>query len=287
MVFVMVFDGKLVLFHSKDGFALDGFLKKNKNNNKKIVIFVHGMGGENYRFPFCHELLKTFNNSKYDFFLMHNRGQQLAGKIYGKKKKKLAGTAYEKFEECVYDIEGAIKELEKMDYKKFVLAGHSTGCQKVTYYQSKKKDRRVEGIVLLSPCDDHNLKKIKKNYEKNLRIAKKMVREGNGNKLLPKEISNFSARRYLSFADPKNVEAKLFNYNGRMFHFSKIKEPFFVLFGENDIFAEKKAEDCFEKMRKISKSKKLETCIVPKADHCYFGKEKIVAKKIKEYLEKN
>jgi alpha-beta hydrolase superfamily lysophospholipase len=274
----------LIKFKTKDGLMLDGFISKSRPKNKKLIIHLHGMTGDFFRGFFLPTWIRKLNGTKYDLFSINTRGYGLITKFYCGKEKKLIGTAHEKIEETIYDIDAAIKTGKKLGYKEFILAGHSTGCQKVTYYQSKKKNKKVKALLLLSPCDDYNLEKVRIDYQKALHIAKKMVANGKGNDILPKEISNYSAKSYLSFADPKNVEAQLFNYSGKLKHFSNIKVPILALFGGKDAFADKNAKEMLEVLRKKTKSKLFVTSIIPNAIHVYSGKEKEVAKVIADFL---
>ncbi|MDD3083505.1 MAG: alpha/beta fold hydrolase [Candidatus ainarchaeum sp.] len=273
--------GKLIQFNSKE-LNLHGFLSY--SNNKKIIIHVHGMGGDFFRFPLTWELAKQSKKMGYDLFLINTRGYGLISKIWGKKKKTL-GTAHEKFEDCLIDIDSAIKNVLKLGYKEIILSGHSTGCQKITFYQSKKQNKKVKGLILLSPADDFNLEKKRINSKKHLKIAKKMLKNGKGNEIMPKKISNYNAKRFLSFADPKNIEAQLFNYEGKLILFSKIKCPIIAIFGEKDYFAKQKAEECLNILKSKTNSKYFETKIIPKAEHNYKGQEKITVKKIIKFLK--
>ncbi len=275
----------LVKFKTKDGLLLDGFVSKSKPNNKKIIIHIHGMTGDFFRGGFIFQLSRQLKGTPFDLFSINTRGYGLITKFYCGKKRKRIGTAREKIIESIYDIDGAIKEATKMGYKEFVLSGHSTGCQKVALYQSKKQSKKVKALLLLSPCDDYNLEKIKPTYKKSLGIAKKMVSTGKGNDILPSWISNYSAKRYLSFADPKNLEAQLFNYNGKLKHFSNVKQPILALFGGKDYFADKNGKESLATLRKKTKSVLMETIIISGAIHIYTGKEKEVSKAITTFLK--
>jgi len=278
-------NGFLVTFNSTDGLTLNGFLKKSNKNNKKLLIHVHGMGGNFYGGKLTQTILKELENTKYDVLSINTRGQGIINRIYGKNKKKLIGTGLEKLEECIFDIEGAIKFAKKLGYKKFVLSGHSTGCQKITYYQSKKQNNLVESIVLLSPADDHSVTKTRKNFNINLKKAQKLLKNKKGNEKFDIPKNNYSVKRWLSFADKKNIEAQLFNYDGKLYYFSKIKQPILAIFGENDIFANHNAKQSLEILRNKTKSELLITKEVKGADHSYKGKEKQLTNEVKRFLE--
>ena len=52
----------------------------------------------------------------------------------GKLNSKTNGAIYEKFRDCVFDINGWIKFLEKIDYEEIVVLYHSLVCNKIVYY---------------------------------------------------------------------------------------------------------------------------------------------------------
>lgn len=276
--------GEIITFNTKDGLELNGFLKKSSKKNKNLIIHLHGMGGNFYEGKLTQTILKNISK-KYDILTINTRGHGLVNKIYGKKKI-LGGTANEKFVDCVYDIEGAINFAKKNGYKKFIISGHSTGCQKASYFQSKKQNKDVLGVILLSPSSDYELATKQKNYLKYFKLAQKMIKEGKGNYVLQIPKNNYTTRRWLSFSNPKNTEAQLFNYNGKLYHFSKIKVPILVSFGEFDYFGKGfNANKSLEVLRKKTNSKILMTQIIDNTDHCYKNKEKELIKKINTFLE--
>jgi alpha-beta hydrolase superfamily lysophospholipase len=281
-------DVELVYFNSTDGFELVGALNYGKKKSKKLIIHVHGMTGDFCRGNLTRVLSNGISKTKYDFFSINTRGAGIVTKFYGKKQKKVIGTAHEKIEECIYDIDGAIRIGKKMGYTKFVLSGHSTGCQKVAYYQGKKNNRLVESVILLSPCDDYNVTKNEraaKDYQKHLKLAKKMVKTKKGDEIFSIANTTYSVKRWLSFADPKNVEAQVFNYDGRLNYFSKIKKPILITFGSKDYFADHDASESLAILRKKTDSEFLETVIVPNAEHNYMDHEIELVKVIKDFLK--
>ena len=149
--------GELVSFTTKDNIVLHGFLLRSKTKSDKAVINVHGLEGTFYRSSYAKILSKKLSTNGFNYLSIEQRGSYTAVG-FRKKTKKIgyvtAGGGFEIFEDCVYDIEAAVKFLKSMGIKKIFLEGHSTGCQKVAYYQYKKKDSSIKGIILAAPCDD-------------------------------------------------------------------------------------------------------------------------------------
>ena len=80
---------------------------------------------------------KSMETSKPQFVEFTTKdGLTLPGLLYrGKKEeRKRFGMAYEKIKECIEDIDGAISFLKKHGYRKFYLAGASTGANKICVY---------------------------------------------------------------------------------------------------------------------------------------------------------
>ena len=154
-------NGQLTTFLTNDGVRLNGFLMEG-GRTKASAIYIHGMGSNFYTYP-PYALAKYFDLAGFATFTINTRGHEpvtgLTRLKNGKKVRFVGGTDYEIFEDSWRDIEGAIKVLEKRGFRRFILVGHSTGCQKALYYQYKTKDRRVIGLVLLGPADDYNLHK--------------------------------------------------------------------------------------------------------------------------------
>lgn len=280
--------GELVSFETKDRLTLHGFLTKSRSGNKTVIIHIHGMTGDFYRATFYFKLIKALKGSSYDLFSVNTRGFGFITRAWKGKEKIVIGTANEKFEECVIDIEAAMKAMHEIGYTGFILSGHSTGCQKITYYQAKKQNPKVKALLELSPGDDYNLTRIRlgKSFEGAVQKAKKMVKSGKGDKELKVRGVYYSAKRFLSYADPKNAEAQLFNYFGKLKAFSTIKQPILVTFGEKDHFAYKTAKEIFYKLKVKTSSAHLETKMIPKAEHSYMGQEKALTRAIVKFLKK-
>ncbi len=283
----MGIEGTLERFESK-GIWLHGFLV-GKKGNRKAIIFVHGMTGNFYGFPLARELMAQAPNKGFDFFSVNTRGKEVVARFFGKAKKQVIGTALERFEECLFDIDGAVNHLEKKGYNRIFLMGHSTGCQKTAYYQGMKKDRRTSALVLLSPVDDYNACKRKtlgKRFREAVETAEKMKEEGKGEYFMPKWASAYSAERFLSFANPEKPEAKIFNYNGELEAFSKISVPILTVFGSRDRGIVTSLKDYRERLSAKTSSEKFCFKAIEGAGHDFGGKEKQTAGAIFSWLGK-
>ncbi len=284
-----ILKGELINFKTKDGLTLHGFISKSKQNNKKIIIHLHGMTGDFYRHPLVWELAKELKGKEFDVFSINTRGAGIKTKFYrGKKEKVIIGTAFEEFEDCVIDINASIKKASELGYKEIILSGHSTGCQKITYYQSKEKNKKIKALILLGPGDDYGLaKKVtgNKKFNQILKTAKNLLMKKKGDTVIPKYFGDFSAKRFLSYADLKNTEGNLFNYSGDLGHFSKITLPILTIFGSNDTTVPESPKKALQKLREKTKSMLLITVEIKNAEHNFIGNEKKTAKTIINFLK--
>lgn len=285
-----LFGSELVEFQTKDNVILYGLLFRPKRSSA-CIVHVHGMTSTFTNMNALH-LAERARASGISAFLINTRAHDLVSRIKRRKGRKivssLGGTSLERFEDCLFDIEGALAALSRMGYKRFILSGHSTGCQKVLYYQYKKKDRRVKGMVFLGAGDDYNLNKktLGKKFGEKVRMCRRLVRERRGNELNKDMEDFFSAKRFLSVADPKNVEARLFNYDGKLKEFSKITVPVCVLFGSKEEFALKPLKTYFEILKNKNRSRRFTSSIIKGATHTFMNHEDEVADFVLDWVSK-
>ena len=275
-------------FTATDGIKLNGFLSARERRPKACMIFIHGMNGSAFsNIALC---LAKFLPRGIALFSFNNRGHGMVSGfskyVRGKRKRVIGGTSMERFEDCIFDIKGAIDALSRLGYKNFILCGHSTGCQKAAYYQYKTHDGRVKGIVLVAPCDDYNLNitNLGKNYSRIKTACERMIRSGKGNELAPCG-SGFSAQRFESVINPKRAEARMFNYDGDLKEFGAIKTPILAVFGDQEENTIKNVEECLILLEDKTSSVKFSSLLVSGANHSFDGKEMELVNNIKRWTE--
>ena len=85
-------------------------------------------------------MVKTYTNRGYTFLTFNNRGTNFVPELLKKDGYEVIGGCYERFIDCILDINGAIKYVKEKGFTEIVLKGHSYGCNKVVYYYNNKKD---------------------------------------------------------------------------------------------------------------------------------------------------
>ena len=288
---------RIVKLLTPDRFLLDG-LWFGPEKPKRVIVFIHGLTGS-FLSGTGIRLAPLLINSATSLLSFNNRGHDIVAKTkrVDKRKKKgyssqTLGAALEKFSDCVFDIQGAVKFAKTHGAKEIFLMGHSTGSQKSIFYLSKRgKQRQVKGVILLSPMSDY-ADSLRANGQEKINLAEnfatKLVKKGGGNELLPLSVwpDLNSAQRFLSL-NTQNSEEEIFTYvepTKSPHTLRKIKVPTLVVLAEKDEFRDRpmaKIAKWFDKhlRRKIATIK-----IVGGADHGFSEKEKEVAKLINSWL---
>ena len=289
-------------FQTKDGLTLPGLLYRSKKD-KAVVIYLHGNGSssifynETKNHPFAFALAKKNISILY----FNNRGAHIIKKLYvkhGKKeKKKYFGMAYEKIKECIKDIDGAISFLKKQGYRKFYLAGASTGANKICVYNFYKPKNNIEKYILICGGDDTGIYYYmlgKTKFWKLLFRARKKIKTGHGKEII-KEMLPDNFFSYVGFFDIANPDG---DYNIFPFyevlhkvklstkplfrHFKSIKKPTLIVYGNQDEYTWGNVPKIVEILK--SYQPKLFYQIIKGADHGFKNKEKQLAKIITDWL---
>jgi pimeloyl-ACP methyl ester carboxylesterase len=278
---------------TKDNLELHGLLYEPDKPTKKAILHVHGMAGNFYENRFLDNMAKTYTAGGHTFCTFNNRGHDYIADFRktdtNENKFVRIGEVNEKFEECVLDVEAWINFLNSKGYNQIVLQGHSLGTVKVAFYQATKMDSRVNGIVLASPSDMLGLIKGEKDFAEFMETAQKMVLQGKGKELMPKQIWNeypITAETFLNFFS-ENSKTAIFNiFEKKPSVLAKIKVPIFAFLGSQDDVIIKTPEKDFEILKSIAKNcPRFETYVIKGAIHVYFKHEQEVADRILEFCK--
>ncbi|MDE1822715.1 MAG: alpha/beta fold hydrolase [Candidatus Micrarchaeota archaeon] len=285
----MMIEGKLLSFLTSDGVRLNGFLFSG-GSKRACIINVHGMTGNFYGIRQM-LLAQMLGKRGVSFFSINTRGHDAVSNYRiedGRKSTRVrAGTNFERFEDCVFDIKAAIGVAERMGFRKIMLCGHSTGCQKIAYYQYKSKDRRVSSLILLGPADDYSIAKrdLGRNFGRVAALSRKMVSRGRGDELDRRIPSGFSAQRFDSTVNQRRIESRIFNYDGKLREFASIRIPILAIFGSKEEFAAKSVGTYLKILGRRTRSANYRPQIIRGADHSFKGHELELAQRIAEWAK--
>lgn len=257
---------------------------------KRAIIFVHGVGGSMWsRF----QLTRNWVNINTAVLVFDNRGHDKMARTRrasGKRSTTLGGAAHEVFVDCADDIQGAINYVRRQGVRNVFLAGHSTGCQKSTYWAYKRKGRGVKGIILLAPVSDYAAEmhlQGKKKIARAAAVARALVQRGKKHSLLPPGLWHevLDAQRFLSLYTPDSIE-EIFSYaqpkkNPRIL--KSVKKPLLVLWAEKDEYSDTPPGEIAAWFDKNTKSKH-KIVVIPGVKHGFKGAERRVAQEIKKFI---
>lgn len=255
-------------------------------NKDMCVIFIHGMCQtiiDNYFATVCGELLAKNNIG---FLYEHNRGHSIENDILMKDGSyKRYGCMYEIFEDCIIDIDLAIQQAKDLGYKRFILMGHSYGCNKLIYYYYKKHPN-ILGIILASAPDMVGLQLYRQqDYQQLIKEAKGNIDSGNGTKLLSNLVEDYMYMSSQTYYNWFNKNSNLDNLpvmgnSNNWFQFESIDVPILTFSGSNETdnylhldLLNKRAKRCNNFKYKI----------IYNTNHFYKGKENEIALLVLEW----
>lgn len=175
---------QLCTFKTADNERLHGLLFTPPDDRPDLaLVFVHGVAMNFYLPPFSifgQELAKRGRHC----FVTNTRGHDWisrAGNLT-----KLGGSAYEKLEDCLFDLDGALDYLKRQGYRRFVLVGHSLGAIKSIIYQGTRRRADIVGIISCSIPKQFYSERIGRQpaFRETIEKAESLVAEGRGQELL-------------------------------------------------------------------------------------------------------
>ena len=279
---------------TEDGLQLHGVLYQPEKETDTVLVHVHGMGGNFYENKFLENIAKTLTDSGIAFFPFNNRGNgNITDFVRIKNNKKdfvTYGTTNERFEDSLLDIQAGINFVKEKGFTKVHLSGHSLGAPKVAYYASKVKEN-LQSVIFLSPSDMLGLVRGDKDqFEKEITNAKRMIKEGNGDNLLPDYVWGeypVKADTYINLFGDES-ETAIFNFLNKDLGFetiSKIDKPILSIMGRKDDVAIIPIEEIMETMEKeTTSSPRSETKILGDSNHGYQGYEQELADVLKNWI---
>jgi pimeloyl-ACP methyl ester carboxylesterase len=254
-------EGRLVAFPAAGGRKLrmlDGFYRPAPRKQGPLLVFVHGMGSNFYRSALKKAFLEAAPALGLGILSFNNRGAE-------------RGTEDEQFRTCLPDLDAAAEFARRHGHRKLFLAGHSTGCQKIVYWQGRRRHPGVAGLALLAPADDYAVTKrdLGKRFETKVAWARKQVERGKPDAPVTGLYERFTAARFLSVAEINQPEANVFRYDGAFTQFRRVRCPVLAVFGEDEEFAVLPPAEMLAILRRKSKSKDYDELLIPGTGHSF------------------
>lgn len=239
---------------TSDGELLSGVVADPKGRKKAAVVWVHGLtssfdGGQ----TLMRLMIGQLSRIGVGYFKFNTRGYALAD--YGRRargKSGFIGGGFERFTDCVKDIEAVVRLARQRGYKKIFLVGHSTGANKIVYYAARRP-RAAAGLVLLAPVSDivgYQKHQGRTAWREGLREAKRLARK-DPKTMMPPGYGILSAGRWLSLYRPGLAEDTFPWYDpaARWAALRTIRKPLLVVFGSKDKYLDRPATEVIKIFR--------------------------------------
>jgi pimeloyl-ACP methyl ester carboxylesterase len=279
----------LVRVRTRDGVWLDGVVAEPRRRRSAALIWVHGLGsafasGQ----PLIGKLSTRLNAAGIAYFKLNTRGHD----IVARGGKRLAGAAFERFADSVEDLQAMIALARRAGYGKVILAGHSTGANKVLHYAARVRDRRVSGLILLGPVSDiaAEMKKIGgPELRRRVAVAERLARR-DPEALVPLAFGFRSARRYLSLYRPGETE-DVFPYyrpNARWASLRRVRVPVAVIVGSRDEYLDRRPAQLMEAFeRNATRARSFTGIVIPGAPHGFQKHEDVLARSVVRWIQRS
>lgn len=289
---------RAVRFEATDGAPLAGLLFEPKRRTKRAAIFLHGTGGASvFESKRTYLLAEVFTRAGIAWFSFNNRGAQIVRRLG----RELGGMAFERIRECVFDVDGAVRELHRRGYRDLTLVGHSTGANKIAVYDHYKRRSRVKRYVLLAGGDDTGLlyqQLGRRRFFAAIEKARERIRERRGHELVPPSLASLpmSWRAFYDVANP-NGDYNVFPFleilrdlrlsrRPRFRYLRGIRKPALFLYGENDEYCYGDVRRCVAILSEaLGPKTNVEVAILADADHGFSGREGEVGGVIVRWME--
>jgi len=174
-------------------------------------------------------------------------------------------------------------------YRRIVLAGHSTGANKVLYYAARARDRRVVGLVLLGPVSDvaAEAKRLgRRELRRRVATAERIARR-DPQGLVPRAWGYWSARRYISLYRPGEDE-DVFPYyrpGARWTALRSVRLPVAAIVGSRDEFLDRPARELIDAFRlNATRARSFSGTVVPGARHNFQNREQALAELVVRWI---
>ncbi len=279
----------LVRLRTRDGVWLDGIVAEPRRRRRTAFIWVHGLGSVfSSGQDLIRELSAALNAAGVAYFKFNTRGHD----VVARRGPRLAGAAFERFDESVLDIRTMVGFAAKAGYERLVLAGHSTGANKALYYAARTRDRRLVGLALLGPIADAAAEAKRlggRELRRRVALAERLARR-DPEALVPRAWGFWSARRYLSLYRPGGAE-DVFPYyrrGARWTALRSVRVPVAAIVGARDEYLDRRPEAVIDAFRANAvRARSFTGVIVRGANHGFARRERELSEVIVDWLRRN
>ena len=277
----------LVRLRTRDGVWLDGVISEPRRPRKAALVWVPGLGSVfSSGQPLIRELSARLNAAGIAYLKLNTRGHD----IVARGGTRLAGAAFERFGESVEDIRAMVGLARRAGHDRVILAGHSTGANKVLHYAARLRDRRVRGLILLGPISDiagESERIGPRELRRRVTVAERIARR-DPDALVPRAFGFWSARRYISLYRPGEPE-DVFPYHrpdARWAALRRVRLPVAAIVGGRDEYLDRRPAELMEAFeRNATRARSFTGIVIPGARHGFGRHEDVLARAIVRWAQ--
>lgn len=278
-----------VRFKATDDVELQGWLSHKDSDT--AVIHIHGRSGNGYENYFLDNLREMYSQQNISMFTIDTRGRGIISDFRKGNGWLHAGSCFEIFDDCVYDIEGAIRYLKTIGKTKFILQGHSLGCTKIIHYLITKGEKDIIKVISLAPTDMVGWAQTDPIHNEYLEKSERLLSNGKGQELVGSQcwldLSPLSAQTYPTLCK-KGGAADIYGERVSKALLGKVELPMLIAYGDQDIGIleiDKTMTNWESRVNKI-KNPNTEIVVIAGAEHGFRGFEQILTNTVRSFLTK-
>lgn len=221
----------------------------------------------------------------YDFLSVDTRGHDFGCWYRTPDGPMLQGSAWERFSDCVNDIDAWVEAAREMGYGSVVLIGHGFGGAKCLHFQAQRQLPQVAAVVLASSGSS-----VRDKLPEHLRaVAEAMVAEGRGLDLLPwgtgeNYASTVSAEYYLARSI---MRKELYGTVDLPPAIARIRCPLIAWFGREEDRPTRRVAEFLDWLgANAVKSRHVDTYLIDGIGFFYKDKEEVLVQHLAASLER-
>ena len=282
----------MVFATTEDGFVLEGLLITPRSDvgALPLVILVHGMQ-KRFCEPEFVAIGRALARRGYPFLTVNTRGHDLGAWFRTSTGFVLAGSAWEHFIDCPFDIAAWTEFARGSGFASHVFVGVGYGAPKVVFYQAQRQDRDTAGFVFVSSGTIIRDKILNPSDPDTFALAKKMIADGRGHELMPlgtvpdSQGSTVSAEVY---ANRDQIHREFYGEDSDIPPaLAQIRQPIFVLYGSLAERPGRHLPDFIEAIRRTAvQSPEVQAKIIDGASNHMTGYEDRAAGEIATWIDR-
>lgn len=146
---------RMVRIYTRDGHPIHGaiFEPEQKDDRVTAVIHSHGTLGNFYFNPFIYVFAEFYNRNGIALLCFNHTTHDGIAESDVDGRLKYIGGSISEFATCLDDFNAVRRFLSSIGYRKFVMQGHSLGCERVVFDQRRSNENWP--IILLAPVNSY------------------------------------------------------------------------------------------------------------------------------------